>query len=442
VVLTEAPCNVRRLLCHLCGTLWQVACICSNEGITSTNITPVRGSVGIPTRTNTADICLRLTSLSLPQSRHFRTSTALQDVPKLRKDSQASTTQFATPSNLPQRRGPEPKPLTSPKATIPDPDAAAANVKAKLKEQENAANALAIKMGDLADNSLFAGEESQQIEGGEKGDKAVAERDMRKNPLSLESRNPNNLAPVLNPRPTARARWQRRMLIRQIRRRGRLTKEMRLARTERTSLSRSHFFKTSMKKLAPLARQIAGKPIDEAILQMRFSAKKVAKDVRKHLIQARDEAIVARGMGLADISNPSSADIETPPSLTEDLSSIPQPSTSFAADPSITPPLPHQNPTKSFRDGHTPDPTSIYIAQAWTNRGPYGRAPDYRAFGRINIMRPPHTGLSVLLKEEKTRTREKMEKEAKAIRRRMGKNMWTQLPDRKIQGPQGQYVLW
>jgi hypothetical protein len=48
----------------------------------------------------------------------------------------------------------------------------------------------------------------------------------------------------------------------------------------------------------------------------------------------------------------------------------------------------------------------------------------------------------VLLKEEKTRTREKMEKEAKAIRRRMGQNMWTQLPDRKIQGPQSQYVLW
>jgi ribosomal protein L22 len=414
---------------------------------TLTNITPVRGSIGIPTRTNTADVCLRLASLSLLQSRHFQTSTALQDVPKLRKDSRASTTQFATPSNLPQHKGPEPKPLTPPKATIPDPNTAAASVKAKLKEQEHAANALAIKMGDLADNSLFAGEESQQTKGGEKGDKALAERDMQKNPLSLESRNPNNLAPVLNPRPTARARWQRRMLIRQIRRRGRLTKEMRLARTERTSLSRSHFFKTSMKKLAPLARQIAGKPIDEAILQMRFSAKKVAKDVRKHLIQARDEAIVARGMGLglpspADISNPSSAAIETPPSSIGDPSSIPQPSASFAADPSITSPLPHQNPTKSPRDGHTPDPTSIYIAQAWTNRGPYGRAPDYRAFGRINIMRPPHTGLSVLLKEEKTRTREKMEKEAKTIRRRMGKNMWTQLPDRKIQGPQGQYVLW
>ena len=448
MVLTEVPCNVCWLLRHLCGTLWQVSCICFNEGVFHlTNTTPARGSIGIPTRTITADVCLRLASLSLRQSRHFQTSAALQDVPKLRKDGQASTTQFATPSNLPQRRGPEPKPLTPSKATIPDPDAAAASVKAKLKEQENAANALAIKMGDLADNSLFAGEESQQAKGGKEGGKAVAERDMPKNPLSLESRNPNNLAPVLNPRPTARVRWQRRMLIRQIRRRGRLTKEMRLARTERTSLSRSHFFKTSMKKLAPLARQIAGKPIDEAILQMRFSAKKVAKDVRKHLIQARDEAVVARGMGLglpspADISNPSSAAIETPPSSTEDPSSTPQPSTLFAADPSITLPLPHQNPTKSFRDGHTPDPTSIYIAQAWTNRGPYGRAPDYRAFGRINIMRPPHTGLSVLLKEEKTRTREKMEKEAKAIRRRVGKNMWTQLPDRKIQGPQGQYVLW
>jgi ribosomal protein L22 len=307
--------------------------------------------------------------------------------------------------------------------------------------------AAANKMGDLADNSLFAGEEPRPVEGEKKDAIPPVERDAKRDALSLESRNPNNMAPVLNPRPTARSRWQRRMVIRELRRRGRLTKEMRLARTERTHLSRSHFFKTSMKKLAPLARQIAGKPIDEAILQMRFSAKKAAKDVRKHLIQARDEAIVARGMGLglpspSDISNFSIATAETTPSSTEDTTSPPTPPSSLAQDPSITPPLPYQNSTKSFRHGHTPDPTSIYIAQAWTNRGPYGRAPDYRAFGRINILRPPHTGLSVLLKEEKTRTREKMEKEAKAIRRRMGKNMWTQLPDRKVPGPQSQYVLW
>lgn len=397
---------------------------------------------------STADLCLRLSSLCLHQRRHFRIYTALGDVKKLRKDSRASTTtQLATPSNLPQRTGPEPKPRASPTTSLPDPGTAAASVKAKLKEQEDAAMAAAIEMGDLANNSLFAGEEAQPVEGGEKHDTVLAERDPKKNLLSLESRNPNNMAPALNPRPTARSRWQRRMVIRQVRRRGRLTKEMRLARTERSHLSRSHFFKTSMKKLAPLARQIAGKPIDEAILQMRFSAKKAAKDVRKHLIQARNEAIVARGMGLGlpspvDTSHPPSAGGEAPAAALTEITSPSTRPTSAASDPSITPPLPYQNPTKSFRDGHTPDPTAIYVAQAWTNRGPYGRALDYRAFGRINIMRPPHTGLSVLLKEEKTRTREKMEKEAKAIRRRMGKNMWTQLPDRKIQGPQGQYVLW
>jgi ribosomal protein L22 len=318
-------------------------------------------------------------------------------------------------------------------------------VKAKLKAQQDAAMAAAIKMGDLADNSLFASEEPRPVEGGRKNAKSVAEPGALKNILSLESRNPNNMTPVLNPRPTARLRWQRRMAIRMVRRRGRLTKEMRLARTERTHLSRSHFFKTSMKKLAPLARQIAGKPIDEAILQMRFSAKKAAKDVRKHLIQARDEAIVARGMGLGLPSpkSPSNFSVGTgeTTSLTGDIPSPPITS-SFAQDPSITPPLPYQNPTKSFQHGHTPDPTSIYIAQAWTNRGPYGRAPDYRAFGRLYMLRPPHTGLSVLLKEEKTRVREKMEKEAKVIRRRTGKSMWTHLPDRKIQGPQSQYVLW
>lgn len=57
------------------------------------------------------------------------------------------------------------------------------------------------------------------------------------------------------------------------------------------------------------------------------------------------------------------------------------------------------------------------------------------------VMRPPHTGISVLLKEEKTRLREAKEKEEKKIRRRMGKNMWTQLPDRKVTR-QGQYLLW
>ncbi len=109
---------------------------------------------------------------------------------------------------------------------------------------------------------------------------------------AFEKRNPTNMKQALNPRPGPRLRWQRKMVIRKIKYRGRLTKgEVTIARTERSHMSQSHFFKTSMKKLgAPLAGQFAGKPIDEAILQMRFSHKKVAQDVRQHLIQARNEA--------------------------------------------------------------------------------------------------------------------------------------------------------
>ena len=66
-------------------------------------------------------------------------------------------------------------------------------------------------------------------------------------------------------------------------------------------LSKSHWFKTLVKKLGSLARQIAGKNIDDAILQMRFSKKKAAIDIKAHLEQAKNEAIVAWGMGLGKI---------------------------------------------------------------------------------------------------------------------------------------------
>ena len=415
-----------------------------------------RTAVALPSQSRSSDICIQLSSLCIRQRRQFQTSASLRDVPKFRKDGRATTTQFdsstrtGTPANHNVIGRPVAKPSVPTTAAVaPTADVAAANARAKLKEQEQAAAAAAYKMGGLADNSLFADQRSMETSGpipqtGIAGTALARPIETEQDALSLEARNPDNLAPVINPRPQARSRWQGRMVIREIRRRGRLTKEQQLTKTERTSLSKSHFFKTSMKKLAPLARQIAGKPIDEAILQMRFSKKKAAIDVRKHLIQARDEAIVARGMGLGlplpGVNPPPATETDPEPSTRPD--SAPPTSRITPGDPSITPPLPHQNPTKSYKAGYTPNPTDIYISQAWTNRGPYGREPDYRAFGRLYIMRPPHTGLSVLLKEEKTRTREKMEKEAKAIRRRMGKNMWTQLPDRKIQKPQGQYVLW
>src|SRR5690606_1446949 len=88
--------------------------------------------------------------------------------------------------------------------------------------------------------------------------------------FSVERRNPEYMQAVLDPRPQARMRWERKMITREIRRRGRLSKAVQIMRTERESLNKSHWFKTSVKKLAPLARQITGKNIDEAIAQMRF----------------------------------------------------------------------------------------------------------------------------------------------------------------------------
>ena len=304
----------------------------------------------------------------------------------------------------------------------PTPDQVAARANAKLREAEATASQAIFKLGGLADNSLFAEDAPTE-------DKTHGARKGSRDGSPLDQQYIKYLAPVLNPKPNARARWQRRMVIRHVKFRGRLTKEMRLARTERTLLSRSHFFKTSMKKLAPLARQIAGKPINEAILQMRFSKKKAAQDVRKHLIQARDEAIVAKGMGLGQVQSTGARSNRAP---------------SASPEPSINPLPSTHTPGLALRS-KSPDPTSIYIAQAWINRGPYGRDLDYRARGRVNTLRPPYTGISVLLKEEATRSREQKENEAKDIRKRVKKGlggMWSQLPDRKIIGPQGQHILW
>lgn len=212
------------------------------------------------------------------------------------------------------------------------------------------------------------------------------------------------------PRPKAQRTWERKLAIKEVRKRGRLPTAVRIARTEREALCKSHWFKTSLKKLGPLARQIAGKNIDDAITQMRFSKKKAAKDVLAHLEHAKNVAIARNGMGLNETGDSEAK----------------------------------RNPTtvilKSGEKLKVTDPSAIYIAQAWVNRGPYGMDYDHRARGQINLLRPPHTALSVLLKEERTRIREWQDREAKALRQRRSQ-LWTQLPDRKIYG-QNQYYSW
>jgi ribosomal protein L22 len=226
----------------------------------------------------------------------------------------------------------------------------------------------------------------------------------------LQDRTPNNMQMAIDPKPEARKRWERKMIVREIRKRGRLTKQEVIMATERESLVKSHWFKTSVKKLTPLARQIAGKNIDEAILQMRFSKKKAAKDILEHLKLAKNTAVVRHGMGLGKAGD---------------------------AANKIKP------ITVILKDGekHTiTDPTSIYIAEAWVNRGPFDRGFDHRARGKINLLRLPYTGLSVMLKEEKTRIREWKDREARALRQRKSQ-LWTQLPDRPV-SQQNQYYSW
>jgi ribosomal protein L22 len=195
---------------------------------------------------------------------------------------------------------------------------------------------------DIAKNSIFV--DVEKIPG--------------KRPLT-KLRNTEHMNVILDPDPHGRIRWERKMIIRQIRRRGRLTKAQLLKRTERESLSKSQTIKTSVKKLGMLARQIMGKPIEEAITQMRFSPKKAAKAVAQHLKFARAEAIVKRGMGLGEAEGRKGEPVEI-----------------------------------ELKDGKRKlitDRTGIYVDQAWVGKGQHQTAFDYRARGRVHLMRLPYT---------------------------------------------------
>ena len=171
------------------------------------------------------------------------------------------------------------------------------------------------------------------------------------------------MAAALNPRPRARQRWLRKMVIRNVRGRGRLNKTEKILRTERSHLSKSPWIKASVKKLYPLARQIAGKPITEAMVQMRFSKKKAARDILRHLEMARDEAVVVKGMGLGAVGEEKGVD-EKKEVVIED---------------------------KKGKKRGVKDLSQMYIDEAWVGRGRYEHAIDYRARGKGNKLYLPHT---------------------------------------------------
>ncbi|KAF2099516.1 ribosomal protein L22 [Rhizodiscina lignyota] len=260
----------------------------------------------------------------------------------------------------------------------------------KKKPTDNTAFGMP-KRGDLAKGSVFDTD-------------AAAQADSQLDKTDQKDRNARAMAMALDPDPEGRQLWERKMVMREIRRRGRLTKVQILKRTERESLSKSPFFKTSLKKLGALARQIAGKTVDEALVQMRFSKKKAAQHVRAHLEYARDVAMVRRGMGLGQKEEEGG---------------------------------PAEIQLKDGKRHKVPDKTKIYVDQAWVGRGEYVPELEFRARGRVNVLMKPYTSISVLLKEEATRVRQSEERKEKEDKRKP----WLQLPDRNVSA-QHQYPLW
>lgn len=247
---------------------------------------------------------------------------------------------------------------------------------------------------------------------------------------------PTNLLRVLDPDPNARERWERKKVIQSITKGGRLSKPEFLMQTEREHMAKSEMMKTSTKKLGMLARQIQGKTLDEAIVQMRFSKKKVAQGVLAHLEAARDEAVVMRGMGLGQVGVEAVAkDAPILNNATADISGT-QPAKAV-----VSPKNPLDIQLKDGKRHTITDTSDIYIEQAWVGRGPYGKLPDYRARGRVFIMHTPWTSLSIVLKEEATRVRQWQEREDRRLKQRKEK-VWVPLPDRPVQGIRGQWYSW
>jgi len=225
--------------------------------------------------------------------------------------------------------------------------------------------------------------------------------------LRRNQRTSENMAIVTDPDPRARVRWQRRKVIQMVRNRGQVTREERIKMTEREHLHTSKFLPTSTKKLVMLSRQIAGKTLDDAITQMQWSKKKMAAEIKYYLEEARDLAIAERGMGLGRVNG--------------EIFDKPQ-----------------KIQTKEGKWLEITDPTRMYIAQSWVNRGKWrGKSLDYKARASFGIMKHPATSISILLKEEKTRIREYQELETK----KRNQGPWVHHPNRAIYG-QRPYYAW
>ena len=171
-----------------------------------------------------------------------------------------------------------------------------------------------------------------------------------------------------------------------------MSKTVKLARTERSHLCKSEFIKTSVKKLFPLANQIAGKPLSDAMVQMRFSKKKAAQDVLRHLEYARDQAIVMRGMGLGKVQAQAQAKTQqVEEKKVEDGQEAEKGQETEREEERLL------VEDKKGKKRVVTDRTAMYVDEAWVGRGTYGFGADYRARGNVNRLRLPYTSKSIAL---------------------------------------------
>ncbi|KAI1749555.1 ribosomal protein L22/L17 [Xylaria castorea] len=212
---------------------------------------------------------------------------------------------------------------------------------------------------------------------------------------------------ALNPDPRWKVRYQRKKIMQMVRANGKLSKQEQLKLAEKEVTSKSDMLPTSIKKLGAVSRQIAGKTVDDAITQMRYSKKKAAREVLYQLQEARAIAIAARGMGLGVTNG------ELLPKKRMIL-------------------------TKDGNKVEVEDPTRLYVDQSWVTKGPVrGMRIQYHSRGRMSFMKRPTSRVNLILKEEKTRIRlhdERVAKEAK-------KAPWIHLPNRPVTA-QRQYYSW
>ncbi|KAI1809413.1 ribosomal protein L22/L17 [Poronia punctata] len=221
------------------------------------------------------------------------------------------------------------------------------------------------------------------------------------------SRMKEHMERALDPDPRWRVRYQKKKIMQSIRSGGKLSKQELIKQTEKELTSKSEILPTSTKKLVHLSHQIVGKTVEEAITQMRFSKKKMAREVKYQLEEARDMAIVSRGMGLG----------------VPDGKTLAKPRTIL---------------TKDGKKVEVRDPTRLYVDQSWVTKGPYrGARIQYHSRGRMSFMWRPTTRIAIVLKEEKTRMRQHDERVAKEAK----KAPWVHLPNRPVTA-QRQYYSW